>query len=108
MISARTGAPIDCGPAPAAEAPADPRRMTLARICAEQARGDRRFVDARTGRPISCPAQGAAAAQPARYATPLDRAPGSTALRARPAAARVGGYSTPLDAAPGSLGAPQP
>lgn len=108
MISARTGAPIDCGPAPAAEAPADPRRMTLARICAEQARGDRRFVDARTGRPIVCPAQRTGAAQPARYMTPLDRAPGSTVLRAPPTAARGGGYSNPLDAAPGSLGTAQP
>jgi hypothetical protein len=137
LVSARTGEPIDCGPAPRsqraanAEAPAapprraGPRRMTMAELCAEQARTDRRFVNARTGRPVSCTLPGAtpapAAAQPrgrqialsrppGGYATPLDRAPGTTAARPGPAAGRPGpgAYSNPLDQAPGSTGTAQP
>jgi hypothetical protein len=99
--------------------------MTMAELCAEQARTDRRFVNARTGQPISCTLPGAtsapAAAQPrgrqvalsrpqGGYANPLDRAPGTTTARAGPTAGRAGpaGYSNPLDQAPGSTGTAQP
>jgi hypothetical protein len=100
--------------------------MTMAELCAEQARTDRRFVNARTGRPISCTLPGVtsdpgAAARPrgrqialsrpqGGYATPLDRAPGTTAARPGPTAGRAGpaSYSNPLDQAPGSTGTVQP
>jgi cell division protein FtsN len=112
MVSARTGEPIDCGPGRAALAAADPaaplatpteagpRRLTMAELCAEQASTDRKFVDARTGQPITCtlPAapvvtngsrpvqqplglQVALSLPQAPYSNPLDWAPGSARLR---------------------------
>jgi len=140
LVSARTGDPVDCGPAPRSLATADPgalgnrpdvpprragpRRMTMAELCVEQARSDRRFVNARTGRPVSCTMPGATTdprPQPrglrialsvpaAPYANPLDRAPGSTARGPRATGSRTGpaAYSNPLDSAPGSTGAGQP
>ncbi|MEY1556503.1 SPOR domain-containing protein [Yoonia sp. R2331] len=63
FVSARTGDPIDCGPAPAAvpvSAPApvvpaapEPLRMTLAEVCAEVAATGTRFVRP-DGSPIVC------------------------------------------------------
>lgn len=67
FVSGTTGQPIDCGPAPApaaeiitASAPQplaapEPRRVTLAEICAEIAATGRRFTDAATGLPVACP-----------------------------------------------------
>ena len=72
FINARTGAPIDCGPAAAPEiipasapapAPAaapEPAnagvlRLTLSEICSRAAQDGTRFVDANTGQPIACP-----------------------------------------------------
>ena len=97
----------------------------MAELCAEQARTDRRFVNVRTGRPVSCTLPDAtsapSAAQPrgpqvalsrpqGGYATPLDRAPGTTTARPGPTAGRAGpaAYSNPLDRAPGSTGTAQP
>jgi cell division septation protein DedD len=110
MVSARTGEPIDCGPGREAISAVDPsaplaaprqpgpRRMTMAQICAEQGRSDHRFVNARTGQPITCAMPGTSAPvagpapQPmglqvaqslpqAPYSNPLDWAPGSARLR---------------------------
>lgn len=79
FINARTGAPIDCGPAEPpviASAPAPisiPRpsaddgvlRLTLSQICARSSADGTRFVDASTGEPISCPSAPTVIAGPA-------------------------------------------
>lgn len=69
FVSASTGQPINCGPAPAAPiltaavstpmpAPVvtGPRRVTLDQICAEIAATGKSFTDAATGQPVACPA----------------------------------------------------
>ncbi len=103
-ISARTGQPIDCGPAPvlasaapiptaAPAAPAastEPRRMTIAEICTDISATGRRYINARTGLPVRCGPQTqpvsatVAATVPAAIARPT--APMSPASPAAPSA----------------------
>lgn len=103
-ISARTGQPIDCGPAPvlasaapiptvAPAAPAaspEPRRMTMAEICTDISATGRRYINARTGLPVRCGPQTqpvsatVAAAVPAAIARPT--APMSPSSPAAPSA----------------------
>jgi cell division protein FtsN len=61
FVSARTGEPINCGPAPQvasadASAPAVPQplRLTLAEVCARAETDNIRYVNATTGLPIVC------------------------------------------------------
>ena len=88
FINARTGEPIDCGPAapvvaaapepvqrPAPEPEAGMLRLTLSEICARNAAEGTRFVDARTGEPIACPAMPTLIAGPALPSGPV--APGA-------------------------------
>jgi hypothetical protein len=112
LINARTGAPIDCGPAPrvaAAEIAAptavapEPLRMTLAEVCATVAETGQTFVNQATGQPVDCPAARPASqpeSQPAAIApvltatarAPLDPVPvvAPTAVPAQVAAACPG------------------
>ncbi len=78
FVSARTGDPIDCGPAPqtqVASAPAaaavapEPLRMTLAEVCAEVAISGTRFVRP-DGSPIICDAPAPAPAVVATASVP--------------------------------------
>lgn len=83
FISASTGNPIDCGPAPqvAAATPVpviaptpapiaapvsapEPRRITLAEACAEIGTTGFRYISAQTGQPISCPGNGQVVSAP--------------------------------------------
>ena len=71
FISAATGDPIDCGPAPVTVAAApiatvaptviedSPRRVTRAEICAEIITTGRTFINAATGAPVVCDAPAA-------------------------------------------------
>ena len=85
FVSATTGQPIDCGPAPqvaapVVEAPAVPR-MTLAQICADSAATGQRFVNAETGAPILCDAPApVASVAPAPVVTPPAPPPAATAV----------------------------
>ncbi len=101
FVSARTGNPIDCGPAPVAQvasAPApvtpaapEPRRMTMAQICAEVAASGTRFVRP-DGSPITCaaPAPVAVAAAPAPAPVPAPTpAPAPRAVMASAPAPQV-------------------
>lgn len=75
FVSAGTGAPVDCGPAPEAvgTATAQPLRLTLAAACDRQAETGQTLIDAATGAPIACatpaPVRIAMTPQPA-YALP--------------------------------------
>lgn len=95
FVSATTGRPIDCGPAPqaapviaAVPAVASPPRMTLAQICSEVAATGQRFVNAETGAPIVCAptAPVAIAAAPAAPSAPLAPAPTRAPRAPAPAA----------------------
>ncbi|MEJ6397263.1 SPOR domain-containing protein [Yoonia sp. 208BN28-4] len=83
FISAQTGDPIDCGPAPvvtpvvapvvAAPTPVvpaapEPRRLTLAQACAEIAETGRPLTNAATGLPVRCAPQQQPAVQPRVFA----------------------------------------
>lgn len=116
FINARTGEPIDCGPAAApviASTPAPisiPRpaaydgmlRLTMAQICARSAAEGTRFVDAETGEPISCPAAPTLIAGPA--------APSGPALPGAPVAPTITPptVAAPVIASVGSRACPNP
>ena len=105
FISARTGDPIDCGPAPeiAASVPAPtviaegPRRVTRAEICAEITTTGRTFINAATGSPVICEAAPAPIVIAANTAPAAPSAP-ITALA--PQAPAVQAPAVPVAAAP--------
>jgi len=106
FISARTGDPIDCGPAPqvaAAPAPApvvapapiaapEPARITLAQACDGRFGVQPGFISASTGDPIDCgPApQVAAAPVPAPVIAPTRSAPEPRRITLAQACAEIG------------------
>lgn len=82
-ITADTGAPVNCGAAPAIAVPVpapDPnaglRRLTLAQACAEMQSTGRSLRNAATGAPVSCPT-----AAPVMAASSLPRATGGVIYR---------------------------
>lgn len=85
FVSARTGEPIDCGPAPqvasattSAPAAQEPLRLTLSEVCARAATDNIRYVNASTGLPIVCadPAEPTTVAQaPAPMPVPMPQTP---------------------------------
>lgn len=135
MISARTGAPINCGsvpqqvaaPAPSAAPAAQPLRMTRAEACAHMAATGQRLMNAATRQPIACaPSAGGTQIASAQvptgnnawdriradlrapqtpYSNPLDYPPGSARVRGTVVASNTG-YRNPLDGAPGGYATP--
>lgn len=109
FISARTGEPIDCGPAPvitasvpetALTAPVEetgPRRVTRAEICAEITTTGRTFINAATGLPVVCEAAPAPTVIASNVAP---AAPGAPITAFAPQAPAAEAPAVPVVAAP--------
>ena len=103
FVSATTGEPIDCGPAPQAVAAVTPsvvadgpRRVTLEEICAEIATTGGRFLDVGTGREVDCSPLGPVAPPVLAAGTPGPAVPGGAIAPIAPVAAPVAGSGQQL------------